>query len=151
MEEKNMERKIITGGIPVWEWNGIHLVRIGKEEFVTVKPVAKGIRSLKEAKAIASEFARNNECYATIAYEAEWFKLVEYMKINYSTKMFLETNELMNKEVLLLDSMSEGETLVLAAGPEHCLDEIFKGFISGDDADGEPQFEKLLFLTIKIK
>ena len=60
-------------------------------------------------------------------------------------------NDLGKKEVLLLDTLTEGTSHVLAAGQFHALDEIFRGFVSGDDADGEPQPVKLLFLTIKFE
>ena len=149
MEKKVMERKLIENSIPVWEWNGIQLVRIGKDEFVTVEPVARNVRSFEHAKKVVKEFCKNNHCNATITFETEWFKLVEFLKINYATKQFLKKNNLISEEVLLLDSISEGETHVLAAGPSHCLNEIFRGFISGDDSDGEPQTSKMLFLTIK--
>ena len=57
-------------------------------------------------------------------------------------------NSLKENEVLLLDSMSSGH--VLAAGYSHRLHEVFTGFISGDDSDGEPQVPKVLFLTIRL-
>ena len=149
MERSTMVRKMVEENIPVWEWKGLLLVRIGKEEFVTVEPVAKDIRTLEQAKKVAIDFSKKNKCNANVAYDIEWKKMIEFLKINYSTKTFLKKNNLGSDEVLLLDSISEGETHVLAAGAAHCLDEIFRGFISGDDADGEPQPRKLLFLTIK--
>ena len=149
MEKNVMERKLIEKSIPIWEWNGMQLVRIGKDEFVTVKPVARNIRNFKQAKEVLKDFCKKKQCNATITFENEWLKLVEFLKINYATKQFLKMNNLIKEEVLLLDSISEGDTFVLAAGPSHCLDEIFRGFISGEDCDGEPQTSKMLFLTIK--
>jgi hypothetical protein len=146
---ENMKRKFV-GNIPVWEWKGIPLIRIGKDEFFTVKPVEEGVRTLKRAKDVASEFAKKHKCHATVAYEIEWLKMIEFLKINYACKAFLEENDLKVKEALLLDSDTDGDTHLLAGGRLHLLNEIFQGFISGDDADGEPQPEKLVFLTIKI-
>jgi len=149
MEKKEMRRKFLEDAIPVWEWKGILLIRIGKEEFITAVPVGRNVRSLITAKQIAIEFSSNNNCDANVSYDTEWGKLVDFLKINYATKKFIGANNLSNAEVLLLDSMSEGESHVLAGGYFHRLDEIFRGFISGDDSDGEPQPQKLVFLTIK--
>lgn len=150
---EKMERKFIRNAIPIWEWKDIPLVRIGKEEYITVKPfnfLNKNIRNLGQAKEIAKQFSEKYDCYATVSYDTDWIKLYQFLEANHSRKAFLYENRLDIKEALLLDSNSEGETHVLAAGSYHCLNEIFRGFISGDDCDGEPQPEKLVFLTIKI-
>ena len=145
-----MERQLIGGGIPVWMWQDNPLIQIGKEEYITAKPVKCNVRSLRHAKEIAKRFSEKHSCSATVSYDTDWKKLYEFLKKNHARKAFLYENELDKKEALLLDSNSEGDTHVLAAGPYYCLNEIFQGFISGDDADGEPQPEKLVFLTIKI-
>lgn len=149
MEKKEMTRTFLEENIPVWEWNNIPLIRIGEEKFITAVPVKKDVRKLSAAKKVASEFSIKNNCNANVAYDTDWLELVEFIKVNFATKKFIEINNLTKAEVLLLDSMSEGETHVLAAGYFHRLDEIFRGFISGDDSDGEPQPQKVVFLTIK--
>jgi len=145
-----MERKFMWDTIPVWEWNGISLIRIGKSEFITAKPVSTGFRNFSTAKEVARYFSVKNNCEANIAYESEWIKLMDYLKINFVTRVFLKENNLNHDEVLLLDSIYEGENYLFAAGISHRLDEIFTGFISGEDSDGEPQARKVLFLTIKF-
>lgn len=150
---EKMERKFIRDAIPVWEWKRILLIRIGKEEYITVKSfnlLSHDLRNLKQAKEIAEKFSEDYQCSATVSYDTDWEKLYKFLEINHCRKAFLCENGLNVKEALLLDSDSEGETHVLAAGVYHRLDEIFRGFISGDDADGEPQPERLIFLTIKI-
>lgn len=147
---EKMQRKFIREAIPVWEWKGNLLIRIGKEEYITVKPMCSGVRSLKQAKEMAEKFSKKYNCNATVAYDVDWKKLYEFLEINHARKAFLHENGLDQKEALLLDSNSEGDTHVLAAGMDHRLDEIFRGFISGDDCDGEPQLPKLVFFTIKI-
>jgi len=146
-----MERQLIGGGIPVWMWQDKPLIKIGKDQYVTATPLACNIRSLKQAKEEAEEFSKKYGCSATVSYDTEWNKLCEVLDTHSVMKAFAYENELDKKEALLLDSNSEGDNHVLAAGLYHCLNEIFSGFISGDDSDGEPQPEKLVFLTIKIE
>ena len=148
-----MERKFIRDAIPVWEWKGILLVLIGKEEYITVKSfnfLNNNLRNLRQAKEIAKQFSEKFDCSATVAYDTDWEKLYKFLEINHCRKAFLCENGLNVKEALLLDSNSDGEDYVLVAGLYHRLDEVFKGFISGDDADGEPQLERLVFITVKI-
>ena len=150
---EKMERKFIRDAIPVWEWKDIPLIRIGKEEYITVKSfnfLNNNIRNLKQAKEIAEKFSEKYMCYATVSYDTDWEKLYHFLEVNHCRKAFMYENGLDIQEALLLDSNSEGETHVLAGGLYHRLDEIFRGFISGDDCDGEPQLEKLVFLTIRI-
>ena len=147
---EKMKREFIRNAIPVWVWNDIPLIRIGKEEYITAKPFDFNIRNLSQAKAIAEKFSSKYDCPTTVSYDTDWNKLYEFLEVNHCRKAFLCENKLNIKEALLLDSDSEGETQVLAAGIYHRLDEIFRGFISGDDSDGEPQPEKLVFLTMKI-
>jgi len=149
MMEK-MGRLFIENDIPVWMWGGIPLIRLTDTKFITFNPVEKGVRSLEKAKETAKNFAEKYHCKARVPYEDEWKRMILFLKANFGAKEFIEMNDLGNNEVLLLDSLTEGTTHVLSAGCFHALDEIFRGFISGDDADGEPQPQKLLFLTIKF-
>lgn len=150
MEKIIMERKLIEKDIPIWEWKGIPLIRVGKGTFVTAKPIGKGIRTLEAAKRIAEEFAKKYTCQATVTYDTEWREVIVFLKANFGTKEFIHLNELKTSEVLLLDTMTEGTGHVIAGGYSHGIDEIFHGFISGDDADGEPQPKKLVFLTLRF-
>ena len=145
-----MERKFMWDNFPVWEWNGISLVEIEKNEFITLKPVTKGFKNFTTAKEVARYFSERNNCNANISYETEWLKLIELLKVNSVVKTFLEENDLNHDEVLILDSMCKGGRYVFAAGACHRLDEVFTSFISGEDSDGEPQARKVLFLTIKF-
>jgi len=146
-----MERKRIKEVISNVDFNGIPLVKVGEDEFITLEPVAKGVRNLQQAEDIAKRFADKNGCYANIAFDTQWHKLIKIIEKNCVTEIFSIENNLVKNEVILIDSKSGGREFVLTAGQFHKLDETFKGFISGDDSDGEPQSEKLVFLTVRIK
>lgn len=151
MEKIIMERHFIVKDIPVWMWDDLPLIRIGKGTFVTAKPVATDVRSMGEAMKIATEFSEANDCDVTVTYDTEWMEVIKFLTANFGAYEFTEMNKLCENEVLLLDSMSEGKRHVLAGGQFHGIDNIFHGFISGDDADGEPQPKKLVFLTIRFE
>jgi len=150
MEKVCMEKSWMEKDIPVWYWKGIPLIRVGKVTFVTAKPVGTDVRNLKEAKNLATKFENEHDCQATVCYDTEWQELCNYLKINFAAKEFRRVNGLKASEVLLLDTMTEGEGFVLAAGYEHGLNELFHGFISGEDADGDPQAPKSIFLTLRF-
>lgn len=150
MEKIMMTRSFVRNDIPVWMWGDTPLIRLTDTKFITFSPVGYNVRSLAEAKKIAENFAKSSGCKARIPYDDEWKRMVTFLKANFGAKEFIDMNDLVSKEVLLLDSLTEGSTHVLSAGRFHALDETFHGFVSGDDADGEPQPEKVLFLTIKF-
>ena len=144
-----MEKKL-KNGIPIWEWNGIPLIRVGKVTFVTAKPIGINVRSLIKAKEIANNFSEKHDCQATVTYDSEWLELCTFLKVNFAAKEFITENNLDSSEVLLLDTITEGDKHVLAAGYYHGLNEIFHGFVSGEDSDGEPQPQKSVFLTLRF-
>lgn len=152
MEKKSMEKSWMGRGVPIWYCEGIPmpLIRVGKVTFVTAKPIVTNARNLKEAKSLAINFEKNYDCQATVCYDTEWQELCNYLKVNFAAKEFVKINGLKVSEVLLLDTMTEGEGFVLAGGCTHGLNEIFHGFISGEDADGEPQAPKSIFLTLRF-
>lgn len=150
MEKIIMSRSMYRG-IPVWKWENLKLVRLGKATFVTVEPVCKDVRTLNEAKSVARTFAGKYGCQATVTYDTEWGELCNFLKVNFSVKEFVKLNKLERNEAILLNSETNGETHILASGGENrYLEELFHGFISGDDADGEPQPTKVLFLTLRL-
>lgn len=148
--EKNFMKRRLINNIPIWEWKGVELIRVGKATYVTVKPVFDNVRSLSDARSFARNFEQVYKCQATIIYDTEWMELLSFLKATFSSKDFIELNSLDKCEALLLDSLTGGEKYSLAGGCNHRLDELFNGFISGQDSDGEPQPEKLLFLTIRL-
>lgn len=138
-------------GIPIWKWGDLKLIRLGKGTFITVKPVEKNVRTLGVSKYAANRFAATYNCQATIAYDTEWEELCNYLKVNFATKEFVELNKLDINEALLLNSETNGDTHILAAGGENkSIGDLFHGFISGDDSDGEPQPIKVIFLTLRF-
>ena len=150
MEKNIIMNRSIWEKIPIWEWNDLKLIRLGKGTFFTVKPVKKGVRSLGEAKTIARHFTQKHGCQATVTYDTEWEEVCNFLKVNFSTKDFVEINKLEEDEALLLDSEVNGDRHILAGGENRSIGELFHNFISGDDADGEPQPRKLLFLTLRF-
>lgn len=150
MEKIIMSRSMYKG-IPILRWGEVKLVRLGKGTFVTIKPVKKNVRSLSQAKEVSRDFSGKYGCQTTITYDTEWKELCTFLKANYVTKEFIELNNLQNYEALLLNSETDGETHVLAAGAgSTSISELFSGFISGDDSDGEPQPKKAVFLTLRF-
>lgn len=150
MEKIIMSRSMYKG-IPVWKWGDLKLVRLGKGTFITVKPVKRGVRTFNVAKEYASKFAKEHECQATIAYDTEWKELCDFLRSNFSVEEFVELNKLDVCEALLLNSETNGKSHILASGGKNrSISELYHGFISGDDADGEPQPIKLLFLTLRF-
>ena len=144
-------KRIINGSIPIWEdKKGREYIRVGKATYVTVKPVQSDVRSMGDARRTAEAFSNENGCQATITYDSEWMELCQYLQTNFATREFIEMNSLDKFEVLLLDSLTSGDKHILAAGRTHRLNELFTGFISGEDSDGEPQPQKELFLTIRV-
>lgn len=150
MEKNIIMNRSIWKKIPIWEWKELKLIRLGKGTFFTVKPVKKGVRSLGEAKTLAKQFAVEHGCQATVTYDTEWGEVCNFLKVNFSTKDFVEINKLEDDEALLLDSELNGGRHILAGGANRSISELFHNFISGDDADGEPQPRKLLFLTLRF-
>lgn len=151
MEKIIMSRSMYKE-IPVWRWGDLKLIRLGKGTFITLKPPkASGIRKLEQAKKFAVEFAEKHGCQATISYDTEWKELYNFLKVNFVIKNFVELNKLESNEVLLLNSETNGESHILASGMgDRSISELYHGFISGDDSDGEPQVNKVLFLTLRL-
>jgi len=137
--------------IPVLKWKGIPLIQIEKEKFVTAEPIGKGIRTMAIAQRMARQFAEKYNCQATLTDDEEWKKVVNFLKVNFSINSFIKVNELDSCEALLTDSMSENGHHILSGGQFHRIDEVFYGFISDFDANGEKQPEKLVFFTIKLE
>ena len=148
MEKKNMKREWISE-IPILKWKGIPLIQIGEETFVTAEPIGKGIRTLEIGKRMARQFAERYNCRAKVTDDEEWKKVINYLKVNFAITCFIENNKLYCSEALLLDSMRGPQYHILSGGQFHRVDEMFHGFISDYDADGEEQPEKLVFFTIK--
>lgn len=149
--DKIIMSRSMYNGIPIFKWGDLSLVRLGKATFITVEPIKKDVRGLSEARYEANRFASNYGCQATIAYDTEWQELCNFLKVNFATKEFVELNRLDVNQALLLNSETDGNTHILASGGEdRSITDLFHGFISGNDADGEPQPPKSLFLTLRL-
>ncbi len=150
--EKIIMNRSMYKEIPIWRWGDLKLVRLGKGTFITLKPPkTSGIRRLNQAKEFAVEFAEKHGCQVTVSYDTEWEELYNFLKVNFAIKNFVELNKLEWNEALLLNSETNGESHILASGIQsRSIGELYHGFISGEDADGEPQTNKILFLTLRF-
>jgi len=148
--EKVVMKQEVLNEIPVFKWKGVSLIPIGEEMYVTAEPIGKGIRTLEVAKRMARQFEDRYHCPTTVTNEKEWMKVIKFLKNHSVTDNFIELNKLDICEALLLDTTREVKEFVLAGGQEHDIYEIFNGFISDFDADGEKQPMKVIFFTLKL-
>lgn len=149
MEKICMKQECLNG-IPVLRWKGVPLICIEDGVYVTAEPIGKSIRTLDIAKRMARQFEDRYHCETTVTDDREWKKVIEFLKKNSVTEKFIQMNELDTSEALLLDSTQEVKEHVLAGGERHAIDEIFNGFISDFDANGEKQPIKLVFFTLRL-
>lgn len=145
---KEIMRQEKFGTIPIWIWKKNPLISIGEGRFVNLEPIGKNIRTLEIAERMANRFAEMYNCTAKVTNEVDWERAIQML--GDEKNKFIEKHNLGFCEVLLKDTIGIISKHALAGGLSHEVDEIFYGFISAFDADGEEQPSKLVFVTLEF-